>query len=211
MKELIVLGTAPSRHECPYDCEVWGVNGCYTIKPQQIALGKPFRLDKVFITDHTFSPQGNLHFDIDVMNEMGRKDGTEYITMWPIGFGKRILKSTQYPYDTIVEKFKTTYFTSTICYMIAYALYMNYDKLRLYGIDMSSKMEYMTQKGGVEYWLGRAEERGCEVDIAKGSYILVPDTVTPYGRPREYDMRLIDPHGLLEPKDEFGLPAEKGR
>jgi len=201
-KEVILLGTAPSRHDCPFDCEVWGVNGVYTMQPHQVAEGKPFRLDKLFTTDTTFSPEGNLHFDIDVMHKIKKKYGTEYISMNPIGFGKIQLKATPYPWKEIVEKFKTLYFTSSVCHMIAYALYLNYDKLRLYGIDMASKSEYMMQKGGVEYWLGRAEERGCEVFISKGSVLLVPPTTTPYGIKQHLDMKLLDPNGLMDKKGE---------
>lgn len=199
-KAVILLGTAPSRHQCPYDCETWGVNGVYTMEPYNMAEGKPFRLDKLFITDTTFSPEGNLHFDILEMQRIQRKYHTEYITLNPIGFGRYQLKSTPFPWERIVEKFKTRFFTSSVCHMIAYALDLNYEKLRLYGVDMASKMEYLTQKGGVEYWLGRAHERGCEVEISKGSAVLVPSTGTPYGIKRELDMKLLDPYGLMDKK-----------
>ncbi len=198
MKEVIILGTAPSRVDCPFDCETWGVNGVYTIEPVNMAQGKPFRLDKLFITDVTFSPQGNLHFDICAMHEIKRKYKTEYITLNPISIGRLKLKSTPFPWERLVAKFKTEYYTSSVCHMLAYALDLNYDKIRLYGIDMSSKQEYMQQKGGVEYWLGRAVERGCEVTISKGSAVLqTPDGVA-YGLTPEIDMKLIDPDGLMD-------------
>lgn len=196
MKEVILLGTAPSRIDCPYDCETWGVNGVYTMEPHT----KPFRLDKLFITDRIFSPEGNLHFDIHEMHRIKKKYGTEYITLNPIGFGRVQLKSTPYPWQEIVEYFDETYFTSSVCHMIAYALYHNYEYLRLYGIDMASKSEYYTQKGGVEYWLGRAKERGCKRFISNGSCVMLPSTVTSYGIKRDLDMKLLDPYGLMEKK-----------
>ena len=199
-KEVILLGTAPTRRDCPYDCETWGVNGVYTMEPQMVADGKYFRLDKLFTTDTTFSPEGNLHFDIDVMHQIKKKYGTEYITLNPIGIGKLRLKSTPYPWDEIVARFKTTFFTSSVCHMIAYALYHNYERIKLYGVDMSSKLEYLLQKGGVEYWLGRAHERGCDVFVSKGSSVLVPSTITPYGQKMELDMKLLDPYGLMDKK-----------
>ncbi len=199
-KEVIILGTAPSRNECPYDCETWGVNGVYTLEPFLRAEGKPFRLDKLFITDTTFSAEGNLHFDIDVMNKIRKKYGTEFLTIHPIGIGKIKLISTPYPWKEIVDKFKTEYFSSSVCHMLAYALYYNYDSIRLYGVDMASKMEYLLQKGGVEYWLGRAEERGCNVFVCKGSAILQTSNGVPYGFERKIDMKLIDPYGLMDKK-----------
>ena len=198
MKEVILLGTAPSRVDCPFDCETWGVNGVYTSEPILMSQGKPFRLDKLFITDTTFAFEGNLHFDIDVMHRIKKKYGTEYITLHPIGIGKLRLNSIMYPWDRIVAKFKTEYYTSSVCHMIAYALDLNYDAIRLYGIDMASKHEYMQQKGGVEYWLGRAEGMGCTVTVSKGSSVLVTPTNVPYGFVPKVDMDLIDPHGLMK-------------
>ena len=197
-KEVILLGTAPSRILCPYDVETWGVNGCYSIREINEKGGKPFRMDKLFITDHTFSPEGTLHFDIDVMNKLGEDYKCQFITMRPIKLGKRRLKSIPFPYDRIVKKFRTDFFTSSICYMMVYALDKNYQKIRMYGIDMASKSEYMTQKGGVEYWIGRAHERGCQVDISEGSTVMVPPTHTPYGVDRKLNMKKLDPHGLLK-------------
>ena len=200
MKEVILLGTAPSRKFCPFDVETWGVNGVYTIEQQNKAEGKPFRLDKIFITDHTFSPEGTLHFDIDVMNKIGEDYKCQFITLHRIQLGTHILKSIPYPYKRIVKKFKTDYFTSSIAYMMAYALDRNYEKIRFYGVDMASTMEYYTQKAGVEYWIGRAHERGCIVEISQGSVLMVPPTFTPYGVDRKLDLKKIDPYGLLDKK-----------
>jgi len=201
-KEVIILGTSPTRRECPFDCETWGVNGVYTMEPINKAEGKPFRLDKLFTTDVTFSPEGNLHFDIDEMHRIKRKYKTEYISMNPIGFGKRQLVSTPYPWKEITEYFKSDYFTSSVCHMVAYALYYNYTKIRIYGIDMASKYEYLTQKGGVEYWLGRAVERGVGIEICGGSALLKPSTGTPYGIKQKLDMKVIDPYGLMDKRTE---------
>lgn len=188
------MGTAPSWDQCKFDTEVWGVNGAYTVKDRV----KNFRMDKIFITDRMFSPEGTMHFDIHVMNRMGKDFNCEFITLNPISIGKLKLKSTPYPWDEIVEKFKSKYFSSTICHMLAYALWKNYEKISLYGIDMASRREYQQQKGGVEYWLGRAQERGCEITISQGSVLLVPPTTTPYGQDRKFDMSRIDPYGLLK-------------
>ena len=197
MKEVILLGTAPSRKFCDFSCETWGVNGCYTIRDINEKEGKPFRMDKIFITDHMFSPQGTLHFDIHVMHKLKEDYNCQYITLNPIKLGRYRLKSTPFPYEKVSRKFNTNYFSSSICYMVAYALYKNYTKIRLYGIDMASMREYQQQKGGVEYWLGRAHERGCDVFIAEGSVLLVPPTFTPYGHERKIDYGKIDPYNLL--------------
>jgi len=74
-----------------------------------------------------------------------------------------------YPMDEIIAKFKTRFFSNSIAYMMAYALYHNYERIYLYGIDMMTSTTYIQEKGGVEYWIGRAEQAGVEVINTKGS------------------------------------------
>ena len=100
-KELILLGTAPSRMLCDFSVETWGVNGTYTIREQNENQGKPFRMDKIFITDHMFSPEGTMHFDIHIMNKLGKDYKCEYISLHPISLGRIKLKTTPYPYERI--------------------------------------------------------------------------------------------------------------
>jgi hypothetical protein len=65
--------------------------------------------------------------------------------------------------------------------MIAYALYKGYNHIRMYGVDMITTKEYEREKGGVEYWVGRAEGMGCKVEISKGSAVCQTRLGIPYG------------------------------
>ena len=38
-QELIILGCGPTHVECPYDKEVWGVNGTYTFA-KKLEIGR---------------------------------------------------------------------------------------------------------------------------------------------------------------------------
>ncbi|NMD04081.1 MAG: hypothetical protein GYA71_12470, partial [Bacteroidales bacterium] len=60
------------------------------------------------------------------------------------------------------------YFTNSISYMIAYAIYKGYEKIELYGVDMSARDEYINQRGSVMYWIGFARAKGIEVNLASG-------------------------------------------
>jgi hypothetical protein len=42
---------------------------------------------------------------------------------------------------------KVKYFTSTLAYEIAYALHLGFERIELYGFEMSSGDEYIEQKG----------------------------------------------------------------
>ena len=70
-----------------------------------------------------------------------------------------------YPLKKIVDKFGITYFANTICYMIAYAVYIGVKQIDLYGINMvpEDTTEYIHEKGGVEFWLGFAIAKGLKV------------------------------------------------
>lgn len=210
-KEVILLGTGNSRDQCPYDCEVWGVNGAYMVCRIGLDEGL-FRMDKLFITDDLFSAEGNLQFDIMNLNKYINEYNAEVISLKPIKLGKYEAKTKRYPWKRIARKFNTAYFTSTICYMIAYLLdkhtTKNTDslaplkltqplKIRMYGVDMANQKEYLLQKGGVEFWLSYAMALGCEVEISEGSAVLVPGELVPYGHKMILDMTHVDPYNLL--------------
>ncbi len=73
----------------------------------------------------------------------------------------------KYPLREVVDKFGITYFSNTICYMIAYAVYIGVKQLDLYGINMvpEDTEEYYHEKGGVEFWLGFAIAKGLKVKV----------------------------------------------
>lgn len=216
--EIIILGTGSSCVYCPFDCEVWGVNGAYTIEgimPEQHK--DKFRMDKLFLTDYLYSTEGMMNFDIDGVNKLAESKGTEIITMHPMKLGKHKLNAKPYPFKHILQKFNTDYFTDTITYMIAYALdkYTTIEEnrngvvrpelkeplfLKLYGVDMVTTVEFRASKGGVEFWLGIARGMGCEIFVAKGSSILANPRGFVYGWEREYykDATQYDPLGLLK-------------
>jgi len=200
MKEVIILGTGNSMVHCPYDCEVWGVNGAYLAERRVLQKQGKFRMDKLFLTDYLFRPTGELNFDIKAMNAMVDKYNCQLISLHRINLGKYGLKASLYPFKRIVNKFGTDYFSSTICYMLAYALDKGYKHLRLYGVDMSTSIEYYTQKAGVEFWIGMAMMKGCTVDVLRGvgSTIMVLPTGTPYGFKIKYDLEQVDPYELLK-------------
>ena len=148
-KELILLAKGDSRKHCPFDTEVWGLNNVF-LKPE--VKGK--RIDKLF----AFDP-----LEADYISAMKQ---VAPIISW------QDYADEKYPLDEIVKEFGTEFFTNTICYMIALAIHQSYDKLKIYGVDMPIGSEYINEKGGIEYWLGVAQDRGIKLEIAPGSQLL---------------------------------------
>lgn len=163
-REVILLGMGSTGYQCPYDAEVWGVNRGFR---------KCRGMDKLFMSDTRLDPRGDIQFDIDNLRDVE----------FPIISLHQVkgIKTKRYPYKKIVEKFGTTFFTSTICYMIAYALYKGYNYIRMYGVDMITTQEYEREKGGVEFWAGIAKGMGCKVEISRGSAVCQTKTGVPYG------------------------------
>lgn len=179
-RELIILAMGPTRTQCPFDAETWGVNNGYK---QVRELGG--HLDKLFLAHcQTQDAEGNDLFDWDEINSLG----IDVINTHRV----KGLKSRLFPMKRIKEKFGSDYFSDTICYMLAYAidqatsvnpLKLRYPfRIRLYGADMHTTDEYATEKGGIEHWLGFARGLGIKIDISDGSTLLRTTTGKPYGQ-----------------------------
>lgn len=194
-KDIIILAMGPGRGACPFDAEVWALNQGYL----QIAQMRG-HINKLFLA-HTqvYSKSGNPYFDWDELNYMA-EHGVEIINTHRV----KKLKMTLFPRETIKKRFGIYYFEDTICYMIAYALYL-YTKvnkktgkpylsqplrLRLYGVDIQDNHEYGHEKPGIEFWLGYAMGLGAEITTTIASTLLTHDCGLPYGDtmpPEEYD------------------------
>ena len=157
MKEVIILGNGPTRVECPYHCETWGVNGGYSFAK---------RLDKLFMTDSLEHEVLEEEYNVEKLIEF---KGTLVLAKHFPVFDGLGLPIEIYPMDGILSKFNTRFFSNTIAYMMAYALYYDYKKIWFYGIDMMCNTSYIQEKGGVEFWMGVALGMGVEVINTLGS------------------------------------------
>lgn len=148
MKEVIVLGHGPTNIQCDYHCEVWGINNTYIFAE---------RLDKLFI----FDAISTLEFDFNALRQVP----CIVTTMDYPQFNNIEV----FPIKEVLRKFKTTYFSNGVCYMLAYALLKGYEKIWFYGIDMMTNNTYMFEKGAVEYWMGIAHAMGVPIINTKES------------------------------------------
>ena len=65
----------------------------------------------------------------------------------------------RYPYEEICDYFHTNYFSNSICYMIAYALWKGYPNIECYGFNFLMSAEYAHELSATHFWLGIAHER----------------------------------------------------
>lgn len=79
---------------------------------------------------------------------------------------EQIPLSIPFPVKDVVIR---PYFTSSVAYILAYAIYKKFEVINLFGIDLLLKDEYDTQRASCEYWIGVAEGKGIKVNIPQGS------------------------------------------
>lgn len=150
MKDLILLAKGATKNQCPFDgAEVWGVND---VGSSPEFKGK--KIDRIF----TFDPRSPEFL-------------AEARSVAPI-WSWRDYADVKYPLDDVIKHFKSQYFTNTISYMIALAVYEGFTRIRMYGVDAPYGGIYFMEKSGLEYWIGRAQEAGIEVITAEGSDLL---------------------------------------
>jgi hypothetical protein len=80
-------------------------------------------------------------------------------------------RSRAYP-RAQVEKMFGRYFTSSVAFMLAYAIAIRVQEISLFGIDMKGADEYAHQRPCVEYLLGFARGLGIKVNIPEQSDLL---------------------------------------
>ena len=78
---------------------------------------------------------------------------------------------TRYPVGS-VSRITGNYFNSSIAYMVAYAIYLQVEKISLFGVDMKADEEFFYQRPNLEYLLGLANGKGIEIFIPEKSPLL---------------------------------------
>ena len=172
-KKIAICGFASSsRHLIPVDDPSWIIVG----------LNQLYR----------HMPRADVWYDIHLNWEQDNVDGTDH-EGWIKSCGIPVFMSNppghfptamRYPVERLIQKHGIDYFTSTVSFMVAWAIdcidrkvaetgdaYSNYT-IGVFGIDLIVGTEYEVQKACVEYWLGIAEGRGITLALPPQSALL---------------------------------------
>jgi hypothetical protein len=143
--KVIIIGKGNGWQLAPYEGETWGAT--------QLILRRPVKR-VIDMNDYSNDRWGaDETRDAEKAIKLAEAMNVPYID----------LKS--YPIEEIKAFFKTDYFSNTIDYMIALAIYEGATSIDFYGVNMASSGEYSYQKPGVDYWCGQAMGRGIEINI----------------------------------------------
>ena len=162
-KKLCIIGSAPSKADAPYQDEsfdIWAISGAI-FSESLSGAAKP---------DTETNSWNSVH-RVDVFFEMHKRDKfiaklvQLALTKKPIIMQKHesdIPMSDPFPADEIAVKLGEDY-SSSIAYMLAYAIYLEYTEIHMYGIILMHETEYIRQRPGVKYYLGVARAKGIKV------------------------------------------------
>jgi len=152
-----ILGKGEGWHaikDVPKGSNIYGINDAFLRTPE---VTKTFHMHDLEIFLKKPSTHSSTNLCIQHANEKPEMD------FYSLYAWNKIPHCKEYPLNEITERFHTSYFTSSIEYAIAYALWEGVDELYLHGINMTVKQEYIDQKPGVEFWIGVAKGMGVKV------------------------------------------------
>ncbi len=173
MKKLAIIGTAPSSiNLAPYndpDYELWGLNGVYSM------------VDFPNITN--FTRWFDIH-SLKCIREVYKTPQYSYgagyvewlqslsIPVYMQEAYQEMPTAAKYPKEEILAMFPRRYFTNSISWMIALAIYEGYTDISLYGVDMATSSEYQDQRPSCEYFIGYCEGKGINFYLPEESDLL---------------------------------------
>jgi len=170
MKKVAILGRASGWNDAPFSdpsWEIWSLNYIYKII-RKLPNGR---------WDRWFDIHEKTRKDQQHRQELAKMNCPVYVTQqWDIP------NAVLYPMEEIKREFfanvnREQFFTSSIPYMIALALYEGFDEISLYGINQATKTEYEKHIQCTAFWLGIALGRGVRVEVQKHSSLLNPETL----------------------------------
>jgi hypothetical protein len=149
------------------DCDIWVFN-------EALATDWCKRADGVF----------QMHKPVIFRSATNRNDPKHYewlktqqdCVVFMIDQYEDVPKSEKYPLMEIFEAFPNAerYFTSSVAYAIALAVYKGYKVIEVYGVEMETQTEYGPQRTGVAYWVGFAAGKGICVNFHSRKFFSAP-------------------------------------
>lgn len=166
-----IVGCSDSKDLAPFDdqsWEFWGVNNLYLSLPAK-KFTRWFEIHE--ITKHEnnlFKRRGNFDFRGQPVNQylsqLAAFSDELNIPIYMRQHWPEIPKSIPYPLQSILANFRP-YFTNTVSWMIALAIFEGFKEIGIWGVDMAVGSEYNHQRPSCEYFIGIAEGRGIKVTI----------------------------------------------
>ena len=161
MRQVAIVGLAPSTHDdAPYedpDWEVWGLPWDEEKWPYFDRLFDIHPLECIRKATPSFYRDGYEERLRELENPLYMQE--DYVD---------IPNAIEYPLSE-VSNLVGDYYNSSIAYMLALAIFEEYDKIGIWGVDMDKRGEpghadeYRDERPNCEYLLGFAKAKGIEI------------------------------------------------
>lgn len=152
MASVTILGRGDDWVENYYQAsETWGTLTCLL---KEGLRDKPF--NKLFAFDGINLPE--IKRSLDIAHER------HIPVISTLDYGDQL-----YPIRDICREYKTSYFMNSISYMLAYAIYLKFNKMYINGIGGRKRWDYEQGRPFIIFWLGVATGRRVEYEIGRGS------------------------------------------
>lgn len=170
-RKVAIVGFAPSSmvdvraYFGDPEFEIWGINQLYVVFPaMQKHATRWFQI-------HPRSEYNIALRDHDHHEWLAGGSPNPHKNTFPIYMQQKepdIPMSIPYPKNEILKKFGR-YFTNTISWQIALAIYEGFESIYIFGVDMATDAEYREQRPSCEFFIGWARALGIQVYIPEKS------------------------------------------
>jgi len=142
--KVILIAKGPGWEEAPMEGETWGLN--------DVVLKRPVKL--TFEIHDIEKVRYRRPGEIEEINRLGIPVITRFKH-------DHLPNSITFP----LGKMPVQYFTNSIAYMIAYAVYKGATEIEMYGVALLMEYEYADQRPCIEFWIGYAMGKGVKVTV----------------------------------------------
>jgi hypothetical protein len=143
--------------------EIWGLNEMHAF-PWMVRADRWFQIHNTYKRE--VAKRGvRGHYEWLQENKWGIPIYMQHIT-------QEVPNSREYPLHEVCDLFfknfrrgdaKVKYFTSSFAYYMGVALLEKFERIEIYGFEMSGDVEYVKQKACAEFWIGMAMGMGVEI------------------------------------------------
>jgi len=162
--KVCIMGCSDSKSLAPLkdpNFEFWGVNNLFLSLPN-VPWTRWFEIHEITFDGMNFLRRGKPVFrGLSVnkyLEQISQIQCPVYMQQkWP-----SIQNSIVYPVQKVIKQFGR-YFTNTISWEIALALFEGFKEIYIYGVDMAVGSEYAHQRPSCEYFIGIARGMGVNV------------------------------------------------
>lgn len=176
-RKVAVLGFGKTVADCPWKddaWELWGMNGFWRAAEPDFGVKAPEDRYALWFDMHTieytrlYGQRAKFGDAQERWLELQHPFPILMVSEYP-----QFPSVQRFPIEELVRRVGRDYFTSTVAYMLAFALTQdNVAEVGLWGIDLIHDTEYSDQRPCAEYWIGRLEAAGIKVTIHDGSALL---------------------------------------